>query len=348
MPSKIRLFHYFEVSLIHKFEPNCTELSFSRLKLSFLLFFFTGKPHKLIFSIEAGNEATDLFHIDPDTGMMSTLGKLDYESKRHHQLRIRATDSLNGGQNDVIVLFEVEDVNDCKPIFEKSEYFVNISEAAPVGASLIKISSSDADGPGPNSEVQYSLIRSSLSSELSLFNVDPNSGEVTLRSFLDRERKEHHVLEVLAVDQGDRPLSNIVKVFVTVLDANDNAPTFEDLEYNVRLSDKASRGQFVASVRAIDPDEESNLSYGIIGGNEDHVFAINPKNGIVTLANLHSFGQVSSYSLNLSVTDGVFSAFSKLKIGLLSANSHTPYFAKKSFKVNFAEGQPEGVRVAGK
>ena len=45
-----------------------------------------------MFSIEAGNEATDLFHIDANTGMMSTVGKLDYESKRHHQLRVRATD----------------------------------------------------------------------------------------------------------------------------------------------------------------------------------------------------------------------------------------------------------------
>jgi hypothetical protein len=44
-----------------------------------------------MFSIEAGNEASDLFHIDANTGMMSTVGKLDYESKRHHQLRVRAT-----------------------------------------------------------------------------------------------------------------------------------------------------------------------------------------------------------------------------------------------------------------
>ena len=104
----------------------------------------------MIFSIEAGNEARDLFHIDADTGMMSTIGKLDYESKRHHQLRVRATDTLNGGHSEVIVLFEVEDINDCKPIFEKTLYQVNISEASPVGSHLIKVTSNDADGPGDN------------------------------------------------------------------------------------------------------------------------------------------------------------------------------------------------------
>ena len=39
------------------------------------------------------------------------------------------------------------------------------------------------------------------------------------------------------------------------VDANDNAPTFEEMEYTVRLSDRASRGQFVAAVRATDADE---------------------------------------------------------------------------------------------
>ena len=36
-------------------------------------------------------------------------------------------------------------------------------------------------------------------------------------------------------------------------------------EYKVRLSDKASRGQFVAAVRATDADQNSKLTYGIIG-----------------------------------------------------------------------------------
>ena len=69
-------------------------------------FLFSGQPHKLIYSIEAGNEASDLFHIDADTGMMSTVGKLDFESKRHHQLRVRATDMLNGGHRYVKHLVE--------------------------------------------------------------------------------------------------------------------------------------------------------------------------------------------------------------------------------------------------
>ena len=118
-------------------------------------------------------------------------------------------------------------------------------------------------------------------------------------------------------------------------------------EYDVRLSDRASRGQFVAAVRATDSDEKTKLTYGIIGGNQGQVFDIDVNEGIVTLANLRNFDQTSSYNLNLSVSDGIYSAFAKLKVGLISANSYTPVFTKKSYKVKFAEGQPEGVRVAG-
>ena len=66
------------------------------------------------------------------------------------------------------------------------------------------------------------------------------------------------------------------------------------------------------------------------------------------MANLRNFDQMSSYNLNLSVSDGIYSAFTKLKVGLVSANSYAPVFEKKSYKVQFAEGQPEGVRIAGK
>ena len=308
-----------------------------------------GTPNKLIFSIEAGNE-NDLFHIDSETGMMSNVAHLDYESKRHHQLRVRATDSINGGYSETIVLFEVQDVNDCPPVFEKSLYKVNISEAAAAGSPLVKVSTTDADGPGDNSHVEYSLIRSGNDSkDLSLFNIDAKTGQITLRTYLDRERKSQHSLKVLAIDQGARPLSSIAHVQVTVLDTNDNAPVFEEAEYSVRLSDQAKRGQFVAVVRAIDTDDNVNdvLTYSITDGNANQNFKIQPNSGVISLSNLGDFESTSAYNLNLSVSDGIFSTSAKMRIRLVSANSFTPTFAKDAYQVEYAEGQPEGVRVCG-
>ena len=53
--------------------------------------------NKLIYTIEGGNEA-ERFAIDYDTGAV-TVGSaaLDYESKPHHQLTVRATEGASGG-----------------------------------------------------------------------------------------------------------------------------------------------------------------------------------------------------------------------------------------------------------
>ena len=313
-------------------------------KCTGIFFSFLGQAQKLFYSIEAGNEATDIFYIDPDSGMMSNVAHLDYEAKRHHQLRVRATDSLTGGYSEAIVLFEVEDINDCKPEFEKSLYVVNISEATPVGNAVVKVTATDSDEV---SEVTYTLVRSN-ETELSLFNIDKLTGQISLRSYLDRERKTVHNLQILAVDRGQDfmpPLSSLTRVIVYVEDANDNAPMFEVPEYNVRLSNKASRGQYVGSVRGFDPDESTDLTYAITEGNEDHSFKIDHKNGIISLANLKSFHTKSTYDLTLSVTDGIFAASAKMKIGIVSENSNAPEFAKNTYEVDFAEGQPENVQV---
>ena len=67
--------------------------------------------------------------------------------------------------------------------------------------------------------------------------------------------------------------------------------------------------------------------------------------GVVSLVNTHSLDQSSSYLLNISVSDGVHSSTTKVRINLVSANSFTPTFEKSIFEVNFAENQAKGVQV---
>jgi len=111
------------------------------------------------------------------------------------------------------------------------------------------------------------------------------------------------------------------------------------------LSDNAKRGQFVGKVRAVDLDEGGFLIYSIVGGNQHDIFSMNSTSGIISLVNLHRFAQQSSYSLNISVSDGVHSSTSKMKINLVSANSYAPTFEKQIYEVIFDENQAKGVQV---
>ena len=187
------------------------------------------------------------------------------------QLTVRATDSVTGGFAETIVLFDVEDVNDCRPKFGNDSYHVAISEAVPFGSVVLKLTATDGDSSGPNSDISFSILRDKNNAS-DIFEIDSISGELILKRSLDRERQKRHLVTVVATDRGvPRQLSSTALVIVDVIDSNDNSPEFEEAEYQVSLSDRAVRGQFVAKVRAIDHDEGGQLVYSIIGGNKHQV-----------------------------------------------------------------------------
>ncbi len=53
--------------------------------------------------------------MDHSTGVISATEELDFETRPHYQLTVRATDALGGGHAEATVLLGVEDVNDCRP-----------------------------------------------------------------------------------------------------------------------------------------------------------------------------------------------------------------------------------------
>ena len=108
--------------------------------------------------------------------------RLDYESKQHHQLTVRATDAVgSGGYSETIVIIDVTDVNDCAPTFVNDSYTVRISESAAVGTRLLQVKATDADAgqeaatgqAGLNSQLTYSVLDSEF------FSVEPDSGLAT-------------------------------------------------------------------------------------------------------------------------------------------------------------------------
>lgn len=128
---------------------------------------------------------------------------------------------------------------------------------------------------------------------------------------------------------------------------NDNAPKFEQPSYSCSLSVSAKRDQFVTIVTASDPDEvdQKHLKYTIIAGNEQQTFSMDPNTGIVTLTNLANFGDQKTNILNVSVSDGVYTSFARLKIESLPANLHSPVFPDVVMDVQVLENQQSGFYV---
>lgn len=128
---------------------------------------------------------------------------------------------------------------------------------------------------------------------------------------------------------------------------NDNAPKLEQTIYSGLLSEDAPRGQFVTVITASDPDtvDRDHLVYNIVGGNQGQNFALNASTGVVTLNNLQKLADFGFHWLNVSVTDGVYTSYAKVRVEIVSTNAHSPTFERTLYEARVAENQPSGAAV---
>ena len=113
-----------------------------------------GKNAEITYSIMGGS---NYFKIDPDTGVITNLVKLDREMRQKYRLRVMATDK---GEKKLFgyahVDIKVKDINDNSPEFEKSLYEVELDENVRVGRLVIQMKATDKD-EGLNKQISYFL-----------------------------------------------------------------------------------------------------------------------------------------------------------------------------------------------
>uniref|UniRef100_A0A8C4NG34 FAT atypical cadherin 1 n=1 Tax=Eptatretus burgeri TaxID=7764 RepID=A0A8C4NG34_EPTBU len=290
----------------------------------------------LFFSITDGDPFNQ-FSMDFNTGTLTVLGSLDYETQSLFRLMARATDSLTGVYTEVPVDVTVEDINDNAPIFRQSSYSTVLSEAALIGTSVLRVSATDADA-GSNQHLYYQIVDDGTNNS-NCFYIDSGSGLILTSRFLDFEQVQVHHFKVRASDGSVPPLTSDIPVQIQVTDTNDNSPVFNQLLYEAFVSEVVPRGHFVTRVQASDADncDTEKLRYSILSGNGDSNFVIDGKSGIISTLNLRKENMARQYQLNISVSDGVFTSTARVHINILSNNLHTPFFRQHEFMVHLPE-----------
>eukprot|EP00061_Rhincodon_typus_P010513 g34859.t1 len=67
------------------------------------------------------------------------------------------------------------------------------------------------------------------------------SAELLLEKPLDRERQSTFYLTLTAIDGGVPHRSGTAQIIITVVDANDNAPTFDQEIYRAKVLENAAK-----------------------------------------------------------------------------------------------------------
>ncbi|XP_073429603.1 cadherin EGF LAG seven-pass G-type receptor 1 isoform X2 [Dendrobates tinctorius] len=303
-----------------------------------------GNNAMVYYSIVSGN-IKGQFYIHSFTGDIDVIYPLDYEAVREYSLRIKAQD---GGRPPLInttgmVSVQVVDVNDNAPIFVSTPFQATVLENVPIGYSVVHIQANDADS-GDNARIQYSLTDTPPNFP---FVINNNTGWITVSVELDRESVESYTFGVEARDNGEPVMSSSASVTITVLDVNDNNPTFTEKVYQLRLNEDAAVGSSVLTMTAVDRDVNSVVTYQITSGNTRNRFAITSQSGggLITLALPLDYKQERQYVLTVTASDGTRYDTVLVFINVTDANTHRPVFQSSHYTVSVSEDKPIGTSI---
>ncbi|KAG8232454.1 hypothetical protein J437_LFUL012378, partial [Ladona fulva] len=254
----------------------------------------------------------------------------------------------------------IRDVNDEPPTFNKREYYASVPEGAPEGTPLPNLDLTVRD-PDVGTNSAFTLRLEDVSGA---FTVEPPRADgftsVSIRvanASLDYENPNQRkfILLVIAEEEFTSPkLSSTATVTVTIIDENDNAPTFRGREssFAASVSETASPGSPVTTLTATDRDSgrfgESGIVYQLFGNGAER-FSVHNKTGVITVADCPTPGRGECldfetrpvYFLLYKAIDDEGagkSAVVSLKISLLDANDNPPRFVQDSYLASIDEG----------
>ncbi|KHN82039.1 Cadherin-related tumor suppressor [Toxocara canis] len=219
-------------------------------------------------------EMNRLFRIDENSGEIFTLVTLDADVNSKYRFEVKAVDRGQPALSEVAVVeVRVIDENDNSPKFSRL-FRAEIEENSPIGAFVTQVSSIDAD---VYSVVAYELEDNSTNT----FQIDPHSGNVTLASYIDREKQSEYALKVRAMDGVWQVRTSLT---ISVLDQNDNAPSFIRQHFRFFVLSNTSVGCMIGRIRATDADSaENGVVFYSLECPQDR-FTVDPITGSVSLS----------------------------------------------------------------
>ncbi|XP_068963521.1 protocadherin alpha-3-like [Petaurus breviceps papuanus] len=245
---------------------------------------------------------------------------------------------------------EIKDINDNPPVFSVKQKNLSIAESRLVESQFPLEGASDAD-IGANALLTYRL------SPNEYFTLDIKNEEeikLVLKKQLDREETPELHLLLTVTDGGKPELTGTVRLLITVLDVNDNAPEFDETVYKVKLLENAPNGAPVIQLNATDSDEglNSQISYSFTSDISPEVeakFHIDPVSGVIKVKGHIDFEEIKLFKIQVEATDKgtpQLAGHCRVMVEILDINDNTPEVMVKSLSLPVREDAPTGTVIA--
>ena len=244
-----------------------------------------------------------------------------------------------------------------QPLTEPSVYYV-VEEEQPVGTLIGDIRKDSPLDTEFNERDLKTVTFHFLTPRPTMFQVDVNSGQVRTAERLDRESICPNIAYCslnaeLAVQGTTNFKVVIIKMVVTVLDINDNAPSFPMPKMTLAITEAAAVGTTLLLPSASDPDtlqfgvREYSLQSATSRGTffELQVTRKNDGSTEVKLALTKSLDReiTSEHVMRVIAMDGGSPSLSgtlEVTVEVRDANDHAPVFDQSFYQVTVSESIP--------
>ncbi|XP_037117243.1 protocadherin alpha-3-like isoform X15 [Syngnathus acus] len=289
-----------------------------------------GPNGEVVYSFSKNNQnIINLFDIVVNTGEIVVKGPIDYEENDMFEIEIQASDKGPVPlTTEKSVIVKIVDVNDNTPVIEVTSFSSFIPEDSRLGTTVALISVNDFDSGlngkvicSINKDVPFTLSPSLQDKMFSLMTKSP----------LDREKRSHYDITVVARDAGQPALSSQKTISVCISDVNDNSPEFSSSPYTFYVTEGNDAGAAIFSVKAFDQDDNENaiVSYHILRNDNtlSSFLSINSENGQISALKSFDFETLKSFQFQVVARDGGSPPLSSnvtVKVFILDQNDNAP------------------------
>jgi hypothetical protein len=280
----------------------------------------------ILYSLGGLNPA--FFKIDSSGTLVTNLG-IDASEYGALSVTVTAKNSLQVVSTLSVNLL-INDLNDHAPAFSPNQLTLSVSEATTSGALIATLQARDGDS-GTNAVLTYSLISGNSDS---IFSLHPSTGKLTLAQALDYERATFYSLQAKVSDAGSPPLTSVMPINITVLDVNDNAPTFNQSQYSYNIPESTPNGTVIGTMLVIDADSAAPNNVFSISLLDSVPFTVDPRNGTITVNGILDYETTTFFYVQvLAVDEGTnpLSSVANLRVNLLDVNDNAPIFDQTSY-----------------
>ncbi|TRY83836.1 hypothetical protein DNTS_031974 [Danionella cerebrum] len=255
--------------------------------------------------IANSDSVSEVFHID-ENGLLTSVGKIDFETNKHYQIDIEAVDK--GGLSDSSkIVVDVIDVNDNAPVITVMSKSSALPENSLLGTVISILSVSDPDSDS-NGQVQCTVTKNipfTIKTTANGFYSIVTDGD------LDRELESEYDITVTCADEGVPSLSSSVTLSLQISDVNDNAPVFDKSSYEASVQENNTPGLSIFTIRATDADFNQNarVSYiledsSVNGVPVSSLVSVSADGGVIHAVRSFDYEQIKDFKFRVKAQDG--------------------------------------------